>query len=56
MSFGSRANQVKPEALVILFEQLPETAFLRVTAGPRPHTRGDSLVFDSGNLFSRVRI
>jgi hypothetical protein len=27
MSFGSRANQAKPEALVILFRANPETAF-----------------------------
>jgi hypothetical protein len=37
MSFGSRANQAKPEAPVILFRANPETAlFLRVTASLRP--------------------
>jgi hypothetical protein len=44
MSFGSRANQAKPEALSSCSEQLPETAsFLRVTADLRPHVCGDFL-------------
>jgi hypothetical protein len=35
MSFGSRANQVNPEALVILFRATTETAlFLRVDRRP----------------------
>jgi hypothetical protein len=37
MSCGSRATQVKPEALVILFRATPESAsFLRVTVGLCP--------------------
>jgi hypothetical protein len=42
MSFGSRANQAKPEALSSSSEQLPETAtFLRVTADLCPYACGD---------------
>ena len=36
MSFGSRANQAKPEALSSCSEQYPKTAILRETAGLRP--------------------
>src|SRR5665213_22603 len=44
MSFGSRANQAKPEAPSSSSEQLPETAsFLRVTADLCPHVCGDFL-------------
>jgi hypothetical protein len=44
MSFGSRANQAKPEAPSSSSEQLLETAtFLRVTAGLCPHVCGDFL-------------
>jgi hypothetical protein len=37
MSYGSRATQAKPDALSSCSEQLPETAFLRETAGLRPY-------------------
>jgi hypothetical protein len=43
MSFGSRANQAKPEALSSCSEQYPMTAILRETAGLRPHLREDLL-------------
>jgi hypothetical protein len=50
MSFGSRATQAKPEALVILFRANPETAlFLRITASLRPSA--EKFGFPQGNLF-----
>src|ERR1035438_3537119 len=53
MSYGSRATQVKPEALVILFRATPESAsLLRVTAGLC--SRAEDLEFPQGNLSSRV--
>jgi hypothetical protein len=51
MSRGSRATQVKPEALVILFRATHESAsFLRVAVGLCP--RAVDLDFPLGNLFS----
>jgi hypothetical protein len=61
MSSGSRANQVNPEALIILFRAtIRNRFFLRVTAGPSLRVRkctGFFPIFHMGkSFFARLEI